>query len=81
MSMCVGAVVVAGVRAPRCRLVPSDLRVFVCAQAWDMEFVKVDDETLFNLILAANYMEIKSLLDLTVSLCDPRPLLQPLPFT
>ena len=32
---------------------------------WDAEFVKVDDETLFNLILAANYLDIKSLLDLT----------------
>jgi len=32
---------------------------------WDKEFVKVDDETLFNLILAANYLDIKSLLDLT----------------
>merc|ERR1712178_193565 len=33
--------------------------------AWDKEFVKVDDETLFNLIPAANYLDIKSLLDLT----------------
>ena len=32
---------------------------------WDKDFVKVDDETLFNLILAANYLDIKSLLDLT----------------
>ena len=32
---------------------------------WDKEFVRVDDETLFNLILAANYLDIKSLLDLT----------------
>lgn len=32
---------------------------------WDKEFVKVDDETLFNLILAANYLDIKALLDLT----------------
>jgi len=32
---------------------------------WDMNYVKVDDETLFNLILAANYLDIKSLLDLT----------------
>ena len=32
---------------------------------WDKEFVKVDDEMLFNLILAANYLDIKALLDLT----------------
>ena len=32
---------------------------------WDKDFVKVDDETLFNLILAANYLDIKALLDLT----------------
>ena len=34
-------------------------------KAWDMEFVKVDQSTLFELILAANYLNIKSLLDLT----------------
>merc|ERR1712167_224493 len=33
--------------------------------AWDAEFVKVDDDTLFSLILAANYLDIKALLDLT----------------
>merc|ERR1719231_1044364 len=32
---------------------------------WDQEFVKVDDDTLFSLILAAKYLDIKSLLDLT----------------
>ncbi|KAK9113270.1 hypothetical protein Scep_020789 [Stephania cephalantha] len=32
---------------------------------WDAEFVKVDQGTLFDLILAANYLNIKSLLDLT----------------
>nr|BAE72119.1 SKP1-like protein [Silene latifolia] len=32
---------------------------------WDTEFVKVDQNTLFDLILAANYLNIKSLLDLT----------------
>ncbi|KAL2937079.1 SKP1-like protein 4 [Bienertia sinuspersici] len=32
---------------------------------WDSEFVKVDQNTLFDLILAANYLNIKSLLDLT----------------
>merc|ERR1711871_171155 len=33
--------------------------------SWDAKFVTVDDEVLFNLILAANYLDIKSLLDLT----------------
>ncbi|KAH9613170.1 hypothetical protein KSS87_022154, partial [Heliosperma pusillum] len=32
---------------------------------WDEEFVKVDQSTLFDLILAANYLNIQNLLDLT----------------
>ncbi|XP_047976291.1 SKP1-like protein 1A [Salvia hispanica] len=32
---------------------------------FDADFVKVDQATLFDLILAANYLNIKSLLDLT----------------
>ena len=32
---------------------------------WDINFVKVDQATLFDLILAINYLNIKSLLDLT----------------
>ncbi|ONI22135.1 hypothetical protein PRUPE_2G109400, partial [Prunus persica] len=32
---------------------------------WDTGFMKVDQSTLFDLILAANYLKIKSLLDLT----------------
>ncbi|XP_010459699.1 PREDICTED: SKP1-like protein 4 [Camelina sativa] len=32
---------------------------------WDTEFLKVDQPTLFDLILAANYLNISGLLDLT----------------
>ena len=34
-------------------------------KGWDSDFVKVDQATLFDLILAANYLNIKGLLDLT----------------
>ncbi|PIA55359.1 hypothetical protein AQUCO_00800245v1 [Aquilegia coerulea] len=34
-------------------------------KTWDADFVRVDQDTLFNLILAANYLNIRSLLDLT----------------
>ncbi|XP_060176209.1 SKP1-like protein 1A [Lycium barbarum] len=34
-------------------------------KSFDADFVKVDQSTLFDLILAANYLNIKSLLDLT----------------
>ncbi|OIT28276.1 SKP1-like protein 1A [Nicotiana tabacum] len=34
-------------------------------KSFDADFVKVDQATLFDLILAANYLNIKSLLDLT----------------
>jgi S-phase kinase-associated protein 1 len=32
---------------------------------WDVEYVDVEQEILFELILAANYLDIKALLDLT----------------
>mmetsp|Transcript_36346 Transcript_36346/g.81936 ORF Transcript_36346/g.81936 Transcript_36346/m.81936 type:complete len:169 (-) Transcript_36346:166-672(-) len=33
--------------------------------AWDKKYVEVEDEVLFHLILAANFLDIKDLLDLT----------------
>nr|GEV09613.1 SKP1-like protein 1B [Tanacetum cinerariifolium] len=49
------------VEAPKTedKVVEEDLKSF------DTNFVKVDQGTLFDLIMAANYLNIKSLLDLT----------------
>ena len=33
--------------------------------SWDADFVKVDNETLYELVLAANYLDIKGLVDVT----------------
>jgi S-phase kinase-associated protein 1 len=33
-------------------------------EEWDSDFIKVEKEELFEIILAANYLDIKSLLDL-----------------
>lgn len=32
---------------------------------WDLDFLKVDQETLFDIILAANFLDIKNLLDIS----------------
>ena len=37
----------------------------ISRKEWDAEFVEVDQSTLFDLLLAANYLNIKSLQDLT----------------
>jgi hypothetical protein len=34
-------------------------------EAWDKKYVEVEDEDLFELILAANFLGMKDLLDLT----------------
>eukprot|EP00750_Incisomonas_marina_P017402 INCI20319.1.p3 GENE.INCI20319.1~~INCI20319.1.p3 ORF type:complete len:187 (-),score=48.25 INCI20319.1:1421-1981(-) len=44
-------------------LVDSDMKKVV--PEWDADFVDLEQETLFELILAANFMDIKPLLDLT----------------
>jgi S-phase kinase-associated protein 1 len=43
----------------------SELGSETVVAAWDAEFVQVDRRTLFNLILAANYLNMAPLLDLT----------------
>ncbi|KAL3844793.1 hypothetical protein ACJIZ3_002196 [Penstemon smallii] len=44
---------------------PANKKIEDDLKAFDVEFMKVDLKTLFDLILAANYLEIKSLLDLS----------------
>ena len=38
-----------------------------CVDSWDFEFINVDLDMVFEIILAANYMDIKSLLELASS--------------
>ena len=44
-------------------MLPSEEKVAL--EKWDKEYAVVDQQRLFELILAANYLNIKSLLDLT----------------
>ena len=37
----------------------------MCREAWDKKYVEVEDEVLLDLILAANFLDIQDLLDLT----------------
>ena len=43
----------------------SDKMEEVCKDEWDAKYIDVSQELLFEIILAANYMDIKSLLDLS----------------
>jgi S-phase kinase-associated protein 1 len=38
-----------------------------CVEAWDFEFINIELDTIFEIILAANYMDIKPLLELASS--------------
>ena len=44
---------------------PRSSNMHEVVQEWYANYVEVEQETLFELILAANYMDIKPLLDLT----------------
>ena len=51
-------------RSPRA--LPRSANLAECGiREWDVEFVDVEQEILFEIILAANYLDIKALLDLT----------------
>ena len=38
-----------------------------CVESWDFEFINIELDTIFEIILAANYMDIKPLLELASS--------------
>ena len=38
-----------------------------CVEPWDFEFINIELDTIFEIILAANYMDIKPLLELASS--------------
>ena len=40
------------------------LTLLTCMQAWDADFIDVEQDVLFDIILAANYMNLGSLLEL-----------------
>ncbi|XP_052168169.1 SKP1-like protein 20 [Oryza glaberrima] len=60
-----GAAAAADGDAPAPAAVEANKAVEDELKTFDSEFVKVDQSTLFDLILAANYLNIKGLLDLT----------------
>ena len=38
-----------------------------CVEEWDYDFINVDIETIYNIMVAANFFDIKSLVDLTAA--------------
>ena len=38
-----------------------------CVEEWDYNFINVDIETIYNIMVAANFFDIKSLVDLTAA--------------
>ena len=43
----------------------SSTDMFQVVDAWHAEYINIDQETLFELVMAANYLDIKSLLELS----------------